>query len=62
MERDDPQYVRKVGNIKKNLGLQTICKNKAVCLMPFVMEIFKLKFEEEPDYMKLKFKLMMALL
>ena len=62
VDRNDPNSVRKVGHIKKNLQVKTICVNRAACLVPFVTEVMNLKFDEKPEYTKLKFKLMSALL
>jgi hypothetical protein len=62
IKRTDPDYLEKVGKIKEEIALTTICEKKAVCLFDFASEVFKLKFEEEPNYGKLKFMLTVALL
>lgn len=62
IKRTDPDYLEKVGKIKEEIALTTICEKKAECLFDFASEVFKLKFEEEPNYAKLKFMLTVALL
>lgn len=56
------KYFKLVGQIKQKLGPSKICTDRASIILPFVTEIFKMKFSDEPPYKKLKFQLIIALL
>jgi hypothetical protein len=43
------------------VGPTEICTDKAIALKPFALEVFKLKFEEEPYYGKLRHILLTAM-
>ena len=56
-----------IGEAKKKMGVRDLCGNSqsqsiAYCLTPFVEEVMKLKFHEDPDYNKLRFLLEVVLL
>jgi len=48
--------------MKQDLQLTDLCSDKAESLLPFALEIYKLKFEDEPPYQKLAHLLRKALL
>ena len=62
VKRTEPDYLEKVGKIKEEITIKDICEKKAAYLQDFATEVFKLRFEEEPSYAKLKFMLTVALL
>ena len=43
------------------VGPHKLCTEEAIPLKPFVLEVFKLKFEEEPYYGKLRNMLLTAM-
>lgn len=49
-----PDFCEKVWQIKKELSPETLCSGNATTLIPFVEEIFSYKFEEKPEYSRLK--------
>lgn len=44
------------------MGPRELCVGPAHCILPFVSDIFELKFDEEPCYSKLKHHLIKVLL
>ena len=54
VDSEAPDFCEKVGQIKKDLTPETLCTGLAKTLIPFVKEIFSYKFEEKPEYSKLK--------
>jgi serine/threonine protein kinase len=62
LRKNDPEFFKKIGKIKKDLTIEQICSNKAKPLIPFTMEVYNLKFDDEPPYQKLNFLLSSILL
>ena len=62
LKRGDPNHFEMVTAMKQDLQLTDLCSDKAESLLPFALEIYKLKFEDEPPYQKLAHLLRKALL
>lgn len=58
----DPLFFEKMKKIKTEMTPETLCANQAVILGPFVEEIFNYRFEDTPNYPKLKHLLARVLL
>jgi hypothetical protein len=52
----------KTAETKLRMKPENLCVQKSKCLLPFVTEVFGLKFKELPDYQKLSFMLCKILL
>lgn len=62
LRNSDPSFIKKVVEIKVKMGPKEICVGSSKCILPFVIDIFNLKFHEEPCYSKLKHHLIKVLL
>ena len=59
---DDESILEQVSRIKKQMTPEDVCRDKAQALLPFYREILTYKFDQEPDYQKLKWLLKCLLL
>lgn len=62
LDKTDPKYYERVGNFKRDISIRDLCYGQASILEDYAVEVFKLAFEDEPPYSKLKFILIRALL
>ena len=61
-EQDKKTLFKSVGKLKIKLRPKDLCTGSALELLPFCEDIFMLKFEEEPNYGKLRHMLVSILL
>lgn len=59
---NDPHFFKKVARIKNRITADELCYDRAKLILPFVTDIFGLGYYERPNYSKLKFMLVRALL
>ena len=62
ISNNDPHFFKKVARIKNRLTAEDLCFDRAKIILPFVTEIFELSFYDKPDYSRLKFMLVRAML
>jgi hypothetical protein len=62
LDASQADYFQKVGENKLTMDVEDFCIDRAKCLKQFAAEVYKIGFDEDPQYAMLKFLLTKPLL